>query len=137
MGQRNLFYLNKVKSSIFWNSNWDNFYLFSKKLNENLFLLNFFIFIFSDNIFLSNYFLSKKNYYFLNKNYYFYKNIPVYFSRLWILKFQKWLLLLIFFYNTKNKKTKKYFNFFCKKFYLYTILKKKYNFLKNNKKFIF
>lgn len=142
MGQRNLPYLNKVKNSIFWNSIWDNYYNYSRGLNVNLFIIKFFEYLFLDNIFYSNYFLSKKNKNFLKKFYFFtffcsksffLKNIPLYCSRLWFLKFKFWLLIIVYIYigNRKFFKIKKIKNKFVKLFLNYKHKKL------NNLKFLF
>ncbi len=144
MGQRNLPYLNKLKNSIFWNSNWDNFFLYSKNLKINFFIDKFFYYIFNDKLFFSNYFISKKNNNFLNNYYFFFeinnkfkfKKLPFYSSKLWFLRFQKWILVLIFFYNINLKKKVKS-TFFLKKFkFRKFFFFKKLNILKK-KKFFF
>jgi hypothetical protein len=107
--------LNKVGYSMFWNSMWDDKHNFSKLLNEDEFLRVCIPLFFEDN--LSNdlvLYLKKSKFLDLNLKKYSifskgYKNINLYkyfksekfylfFSKIWILRYQGWIIIYIFLY---------------------------------------
>lgn len=114
---------------MFWNSMWDNKINYTRSFKEDIFLSKFIDFFIKDGISLNTFNKKKIN----KKNIYKYslphKNISksiltklffdnatnnVYTSKLWILKYQKWIILYCFCYSPKHnilKKTK----FFKKK----------------------
>lgn len=128
---------NKVGYSMFWNSMWDSKINFSRSLKEDIFLKNFIPLIFNDKISskilktLSFEDLNKKNVFekynlhIRTKNFkknLFFKyisdlNKTNYFnSKIWVLKYQKWIIIYFFMYIPKfgelrNKHKINNFNF--------------------------
>lgn len=128
MGQAGIPMLNKVGSSMYWNSMWDNKVNYTSNLSEDIFLKKFIPLIFSDNTSFKNLNIfnldSKKlriikNKYRLHisiigvKKYNFNKyiikskKVESYFSRLWIMKYQKWVILYLYVYIPKFSELKK------------------------------
>lgn len=117
MGQTSISMLNKVGYSMFWNSMWDNKINYSRFLKEDQFINNFFDLFMTDNMSLKVFDLNKlrrlKNSrylqtysinYNLNFNKYF-KNLNktnCLTTKIWILRYQKWLILFHFIYIQKN-----------------------------------
>lgn len=142
MGQINLPVLNRVGYSSFWESLWENYYSYSKEFNKNLFFKKILILLLNDRIIYGNYFYSKKlnNFIFkkstflvsFDKNYNFFfesitsKNLPFFYSKLWYIKYQNWLLVSLFIYNILNKLKHKENNFVTNRI---NIFNKYYNFL--------
>ena len=119
MGQSGISMLNKTGYSMFWNSMWDNKISYNRHFKEDIFLNKFFLLGFNDN--LSNNFISefknlKKNSKFttnqninLNKvnlkNYLLNLNKIEYFSsKLWVFRYQNWLILYHFIFITNSNK---------------------------------
>lgn len=131
MGQISIPMLNKVGYSMYWNSMWDNKVDFSRALKEDIYLNKFVPLIFNDSISSKILKYSKKNVKDLNTDYY---NIQIktktkhqiflfllknsklnfYCSKLWILKYQNWIIIYFFMYLPKYNRLKKRF-FFSKK----------------------
>ena len=133
MVQKSNPYINKTGYSMFWNSMWDSKNNYSKNLQKDFFLKSFINFFFSD--FIQNQFIFKfnflklnnysvffKNYNlnFLNKdkkhlNYYLNNNFntDIYISKIWLFKYQNWVILYFFIFSKINsyffKKTLKSF----------------------------
>ena len=115
MGQISIPMSNKVGYSMYWNSMWDNKINYTRSLKEDIYLNRFILLVFEDCI-------SSKIIKFYNKNYStailnkynFHTRIPnknefnryltkinkitFYSSRLWILKYQKWIILYFYIY---------------------------------------
>lgn len=122
MGQSSIPMLNKVGYSMFWNSMWDNRVLYTKFIKEDLYFNDFFKLIFNDNLSINLFNLKK-----LKKNKYIKKNLIQFIdntnniklmkylnsnnkinytqSKLWILKYQKWIIFYQFIYLSKFDKT--------------------------------
>lgn len=115
MGQISIPMSNKVGYSMYWNSMWDNKINYSRSLKEDIYLNRFIILVFEDcistkiikfyNKSYSNLVLNKYNFHtkISNKkdfNNYLLKinKVTFYSSRLWILKYQKWIVLYFFIY---------------------------------------
>lgn len=115
MGQISIPMSNKVGYSMYWNSMWDNKINYSRSLKEDIFLNKFILLVFEDCIsskvlkyFNKNYsesILYKYNFHLkmsnkLEFNKYLMKNnkIVFYSSKLWILKYQKWIILYFYIY---------------------------------------
>lgn len=126
MAQTNLPMLSRTGSHMFWDSSWDNSFVFNRELINSLFLKKFFELVFVDNIlncsifkaklFLKNKktpgFLELKKFsYTSDKNYKSKKLISkVLTSKLWLLKYQGWLVLTIFIYKPKHTRLFKKFS---------------------------
>ena len=124
MGQVNLPILNRAGFFSFWDSVWEDFFNYQRAFREDIFAKKLLSFLLFDQILFSNFFLSL-NYFFLIKkisrpffiNYKNYteltkffkkqavKTSPIYFSKLWVIKFQKWVLLSIYLYKPLIKAT--------------------------------
>lgn len=118
MGQSSISILNKVGYSMYWNSMWDNKIMYNRYLKEDIFLDKYFNLIFNDNVSLNVFNLKKiniiKNDHFLNQNindtktlnkYLLSLNNTIHFSsKIWVLKYQKWLILYNFVFLSKNNK---------------------------------
>lgn len=152
--------LNKVGYSMFWNSMWDNKHNFSKLLNEDEFLRICVPLFFEDN--LSNdlvLYLKKSKFLDLSlrkyevfskgsKNIHIYKYFKsdkfyMFFSKIWILKYQGWIIIYIFIYIpvfnkfllNKEKNLNNNFSYYSIFFnYYYNLIKLNYSggYLKNN-----
>lgn len=123
---------NKVGYSMFWNSMWDRKINFSRSLKEGIFLDRFIPLIFDDDV--SRKILKTQNFNKFNMRGNFLKydlplksvilnkgdfikyiskvnKIEMYRSKVWILKYQKWLIIFFFlylpFFNKYKKKIKK------------------------------
>lgn len=128
MGQAGIPMLNKVGQSMFWNSMWDNKINYTSNLSEDIFLKKFIPLIFGDNssfkkLNLFNLDPSKlrivKNKYKLhvtivgmkktsfNKYIKKLKKVEFYFSRAWILKYQRWVVIYLYVYIPKFSKLNK------------------------------
>lgn len=119
MGQSSISMLNKVGYSMYWSSMWDSKVLYSKNLKEDLFFNRFFDLIFNDNVSINSLNLKNKKNFFLNKynieideknnsliKYLSNENrIKFTSSKIWILKYQKWIIFYKFIYinNFENK----------------------------------
>lgn len=138
---------NKVGYSMYWSSMWDNKINYSRSLKEDIYLNQFIPLIFNDkisnkilktldfnkidlknslmkyNIHIKSYNLDKKNFYKYLKNI---NKVNFFKSKIWILKFQKWIIIYFFIYLP-------YFNKFKRKIYKNVFIKKnfKYNNLNN------
>jgi len=155
---------NKVGYSMYWNSMWDNKINYTKNLKEDIYLKKIIPFFFNDKISIN--LLKFKNYKYkyididryymhynfdkINKNFinFLYKNndIEMYPSKLWIVRYQKWVILFYFLYIPNFKKLNKFnikvsdfnmsyfFNYYS--FYSKANIKLSYSydFFKNSKK---
>lgn len=121
MGQSGISMLNKVGHSMFWNSMWDNKIMYNRLLKEDLFLNKFFSLAFNDGLSANILNYKKKNLSLFkryshiidNKKIVLYKylkninKVNYFSSKLWILRYQKWVVLYHFVYITNfNKKVK-------------------------------
>lgn len=116
MGQSSISMLNKVGYSMFWGSMWDNKIIYNRLLKEDIFIDKFFDFIFTDNLSVNIFNIKKIN---ANKHVkslnfgfnvsnksslYLYKylknsNKVKYFnSKVWVLKYQNWVIIYNFLY---------------------------------------
>lgn len=116
MGQTSIAMLNKVGYSMFWNSMWDNKILYNRLLKEDIFIEKFFKLTFNDSLSINLINLKKINKKtFLNYNYNIdskksslYKHIMnnnkinYFSSKIWVLKYQKWVIIYQFIYILKN-----------------------------------
>jgi hypothetical protein len=124
LGQTNLPMLNRVGYFLFWNSVWEDFFNYTRALREDYFVKDILTLILIDRLLFSKFFYSFKYYTFL-QNYssnffsnfkYFYelrnsfkkslvRFTPVYFSKIWLIRYQKWFLVSIYIYKPiVNKK---------------------------------
>ena len=153
MVQKNMPYINKTGYSMFWNSMWDSKNNYSKFLQKDFFIksfLNFFLSDFLQNQFVFKYNLNKNNFLLLKKNYnlnflednkkyinlYLNNNFnpDIYLSKIWLFKYQNWIIIYFFIFsksntyifkkNIKSKKNNFYFYNYVNNYYL--------NFLKLN-----
>lgn len=127
MAQISIPMANKVGYSMYWNSMWDNKVNFSRSLREDIFLNTFVPLIFEDNTsnrvlktldfgkITKKEILQKYNLHIRNDNLKkntFYKYIAnlnkvLYFSsKIWILKYQKWVIIYFFMYLPKFSELK-------------------------------
>ena len=122
MGQTSIARLNKTGYSMFWNAMWDNKVNYSRFLKEDLYINDFFNLIFNDNMSL-NIFNFKKINFKSNHNYVIFQNInnhqslfkyisslnkiSYFSSKLWILRYQKWVIFFYFLYIEKTPNNKK------------------------------
>ncbi len=119
MGQTSISILNKTGYSMFWSSVWDQKILYSRNLKEDLLLNSFFDLSFNDSLSV-NLLTFKKNDVINHKKYNFnvnYKNSVFYrfilnnnkvnytSSKIWILKYQKWVVIYQFIFIPNLKKT--------------------------------
>jgi hypothetical protein len=140
MGQSSLPTINRLGFKLFWNNAWDNKFLYRYFFIKFIYLDYFFLKLFSEKFCLNNFVSLKKK----NKTCFFFKNFYIYSkniffkkiffalnfcsSKLWIFKYQNWIILNIFIYFPNFKLKKK--NFFLsklkkkKKFFLYSKMKK-------------
>jgi len=121
MVQKNTPYINKSGYSMFWNSMWDTKNSYSKFLQTDFFIKSYINFFFSD--FLQNQFLLKlsinqkklfllRNDYNLNINELNEKkindylnitnNIDTYISKIWLFRYQNWLIIYFFIFSKFN-----------------------------------
>ena len=121
MAQSKFNVLNRTGYSINWNNSWESINNYSKNF-INFFMVDLFLNnLLNDNLFSKDYFLIKKiteknkNIFFLKKIYKIKlknKKRKKFNSKVWILKFQNWIIIKVFIYMTKFliniKKTKKY-----------------------------
>jgi len=106
MGLISLPLVNKIQDSNYWSNAWDSKLLYKKYLFLSLFLNKFFNIIFSDyslNILIS-YFISLN----LKKGYITNSNLKNNFlksyllGKVWILKYQKWFIIVIKIFSLEN-----------------------------------
>lgn len=120
MAQKSIPIFNKVGYSMFWNSMWDNKNNFSKKIQKENFIklfINFFISDFFYNKFVYFYNFKKINFFNLNlkyklnnlfksnllyKNLINYSNNDLLVSKVWVLKFQNWIVIYFLLYSKNN-----------------------------------
>jgi len=127
MGQISLPVLNRTGYTMFWGSTWENTHNYQNNLKEDILLRmlipSFFnktvvntSFFFNKNLFFKNSLLVNPewstNSLYLNLNSDFNDtildktNLPTYFNKIWILRFQNWVLIFLIFYkpseNTLN-----------------------------------
>lgn len=156
---------------MYWNNMWDDKLNFSKKLKEDI-LINMFLFlIFTGCVYYANTFYASKNFYFfqtffvktkLNLNAYYNDCILIdqknnikflkitklkykvhYIGKIWILRFQSWLLIVFHLYIPQTKKNFKKIDDYSShpfkknnKFYKINFFKKKYYVCRVNEKSI-
>lgn len=124
---------NKVGYSMYWNSMWDSKINYNWSLKEDIYLNNFIPLIFDDNISIK--ILKTKDFNKIDKNNIiniynlpikiinlnksdFYKYISelnkvnFFKSRIWILKYQKWVIIYFFIYLPSFNKLRKRFHIF-------------------------
>jgi len=120
MVQKSMPYVNKSGYSMFWNSMWDTKNSYSKFLQNDFFIKSFINFFLSD--FFQNQFILKLNNTnltnFVNFNYKFHHfnnskklmslylienfNINIYFSKIWLFKYQNWIIIYFYIYSKSN-----------------------------------
>ena len=162
MGQPSSPLVNKLGTNLYWNTMWNDKLNYTKKLKEDIFINMFFFLIFKKitsqtNVLKIKYFQhllkNSNNFYKISTKFSFYKllknkisffkkNKASYMGKIWVLRFNTWLILLISYYvpqltiklltnkNNSNKNKMFYQTSKCVK------LIKLYNsyFYKNNKK---
>ena len=120
MGQPGIHILNKTGYSMFWNSMWDNKIMYTRMLKENIFLEKFFNLSLNDSISTNTIKFSDKNVNIFKKNIHIvdskkssiYKHlinlnkIKHYSSKIWVLRYQKWIILYHFLYILNFDKNK-------------------------------
>lgn len=128
MGQASIPMLNKVGSSMYWNSMWDNKINYTSNLCEDIFLKKFVPLIFKDNTSFRNLNvlnLDRKQLKIIKNKYRLHisiigvkktnftkyivksKKVESYFSRLWVMKYQKWVVLYLYVYIPKFSELRK------------------------------
>ena len=146
MGQTKFKILNRSGYSIYWNNSWESKKNYKKNFINFLFLELFLEKVFNDSLFVQDYFFVKnksnfkcnfltKNIIFLKKLNIFknnFKKLKVFNSKIWILKYQNWVIVNVYVYTIKNAdisinsvKKKKIFYFYDK----YSCYSNKFNFL--------
>lgn len=118
MGQPSSPLINKLGTNLYWNTMWNDKINYTKKLKEDIFINMFFFLIFKkisihSNLLKMNYFqkllknsskfheISSKFYFYKflkNKTSFFKKNKASYMGKLWILRFNTWLILSTYYY---------------------------------------
>jgi len=126
MGQTSLPALNRSGYYSFWDKSWDNQFKYQSFLIKFLYLESFFLKFFKNRFFLKKLLILKKN---KKKKIYFFKNFAakpiknlkkglgkldaqVCTSKIWVLKYQNWLVLnmYIYFPSVRFKKKSFFFN---------------------------
>lgn len=146
MVQKNIPYINKSGHSMFWNSMWDTKNNYSKFLQRDFFIKSFINYFFSD--FLQNQFIFKFNLnnlslfsinsdynlnlieinnkyinLYLNNN----SNLDIYNSKVWLFKYQSWVIIYFFIFSKFNSYIlKKNFKINNNSLYLYNYLNNYY-----------
>lgn len=149
MGQASIPTLNRSGYSMFWLSSWDNVHSFSSNINEDFLIREFFYFLVNDKysakFFKKNNLLldfSKNQEYSISNisdkktvdEFFFrFNKIPFYLSKIRILKFQKWVVIYFFLYNTFLKKSN--INYFD--YSMYGLNKSSFFFFRKKSNFIF
>lgn len=154
MGRVSVPIMNKTGYSMYWDSIWDDKINYSRSLKDGIFLKEFIRLFFeggSYSMFFFNLSKFKKNFKYLKRRYFFHiKKIPkkndfgnivryqhvidrnerpkTYLSKIWILKYQSWIIIYFYAYTFKlSVFFRKKINF-KKKYYKYTnIISKYYN----------
>ena len=125
MGQTSLPVLNRSGYYSFWDKSWDNQFKYQSFLIKFLYLESFFLKFFKSRFFLKKLLILKKN---RQKKIYFFKNFAakpiknlkkglsklnaqVCTSKIWILKYQNWLVLSMYIYFPSVRFKKKSFLF--------------------------
>ena len=119
MAQSKFNVLNRTGYTIHWNNSWESFNNYSQNF-INFFVLDLFLNnLLDDDLFSKDYFILKnlneknKNIFFIKKLYKIklkYKKRKKFNSKIWILKFQNWIIIKVYVYITKiliNVKVKK------------------------------
>lgn len=146
MVQKNMPYINKSGYSMFWNSMWDNKNNFSKFLQKDFFIKSFINYFFSDllqnqfifkinlnkidfnnlkNNYSLNFLENNKNYLnlYLNNNF----NLDIHNSKIWLFKYQNWLIIYFFIFSKANSYIfKKNIKFTKNNLYFYNYLNNYY-----------
>lgn len=146
MGQTKFKILNRSGYSVHWDNSWESKKNYKKNFINFLFLELFLEKVFNDSLFVQDYFFIKnKNtikHNFLSKNIIFFKKLNVFKnnlkklkifnSKIWIFKYQNWIIINVYVYIIKNVdvsinsvKKKKIFYFNDK----YSNYSNKFNFL--------
>ena len=116
MGQTKFKILNRSGYSIHWNNSWESKKNYKKNFINFLFLELFLDKVFNDSLFVQDYFFIKKkntlknnfssqNIIFLKKLNVFknnFKSLKIYNSKIWILKYQNWVIINVYIYVVKN-----------------------------------
>ena len=116
MGQTKFKILNRSGYSIYWNNSWESKKNYKKKFINFLFLELFLEKVFNDSLFVQDYFFVKnksnfkcnfltKNIIFLKKLNIFknnFKKLKVFNSKIWILKYQNWVIVNVYVYTIKH-----------------------------------
>lgn len=116
MGQTKFKILNRSGYSVYWNNSWESKKNYKKNFINFLFLELFLEKIFNDNLFVQDYFYIKNKlcskYNYLSKNIVFlkklnifknnFKKLKVFNSKIWILKYQNWIVINVYVYIVKN-----------------------------------
>ena len=145
MGQTKFKILNRSGYSVHWNNSWESSKNYKKNFTNFLFLELFLEKIFNDNLFVQDYFFLKSNsskINFISQNLLYlkkinifksnYKKLKVLNSKIWILKYQNWVIVNIYVYIIKssnldiNTVKKKKIIYSCDKYSNYL---NKFNFL--------
>ena len=117
MGQTKFKVLNRSGYSIHWNNSWESKNNYKKNFVNYFFLDSFLKKVFNDNLFSQDYFFikskqtpNKKDYFFKNitflkelnnfKNNF--KKLKVFNSKIWILRYQNWIVVNVYTHTIKN-----------------------------------
>ena len=116
MGQTKFKILNRSGYSVHWNNSWESKKNYKKNFINFLFLELFLEKVFNDSLFVQDYFFIKNRnnvkYNFLSKNIMFLKKLNVFKnnlkklnifnSKIWIFKYQNWVIINVYVYIVKN-----------------------------------
>lgn len=146
MGQSSIPVLNRTGYSMFWSSVWDDVHSYNKLFKEDLFLKKYIPLVFNDKISSRPLFLTNKYSFIINvkklskkydvkllqhinspsfsRHLFKLNKMPNYISKIYIVRFQNWLVIYLYIYTPDTKKN-----------LVFTL--KKYNHFKSFKKFYF
>lgn len=106
MGLTSLSCLNRAGVYNYWDDSWSSLKLYNRYYSGNFFLKVLIVELLGGSFFNTIFLKNKKTLGYLGKykliNSYSYKNI--YFGKIWYLKFQKWLIIVVYYYDLYSSK---------------------------------
>lgn len=108
MGLTSLACLNRSGIYNYWDDNWDSKLLYNRYYYGSFFIKLLILELLSGSYFNTLFIIDKKNlgYYSKYKLIYSYSYKNIFFGKTWYLKYQNWLIVIIYFFNTKVFKKK-------------------------------